>query len=52
MPISLNKCNGSELPNAKTFSDKLHALRVLLYTIILSKYVKIKGHFIQRTMYT
>ena len=45
MPISLNKRNGSELLNADVFSflDKQHTLRVLLYTIILSKYVKYKA---------
>ena len=41
-PLSLNKSNGSELLNADilSFSDKLHALRLLLYTIVLSVYVK------------
>ena len=33
-PISLNKSNGSELPNVDAFSDKQPALRVLLYTAL------------------
>ena len=41
IPISLNKSNNSELMNADDISLlRQTALRVLLYTIILSKYVK------------
>ena len=39
MPISLNEYNGLELLYA-AFLDKQHALRVLLFTVLLSKYVK------------
>ena len=44
-PLSPNKSNGSELPNVDILNTyKLHALRVLLCTIILSSYVKIYSY--------
>ena len=41
-PLNLKKSNGLELPKSDVLSllDKKHALRVLLYTIILSNIVK------------
>ena len=46
MPISLNKNN---LPNG-FYKPFLSALRLLLYTIILSKYIKYAGTVILRNL--
>ena len=51
-PLSLKKSNGLELPNADVFFKPFHthALRVLLYTIILSKNIKYTSTVIVRKL--